>query len=90
MSACRIHIGSRVEGLFGPLVPNPTGNKRRVRTLAVGTVIATAGHHKWNVFFDYNGKSRTCASGSLKIVSDGAGIPLSELQEAQVSSCFVI
>ena len=76
-----------MEGLFGPLATNPNGNKRRVRTFAVGTVLSAAAKHKWVVVFDWNGKSKECSSGSLKMVADGAGVPLTELHE-EVRICF--
>ena len=80
---CNIFIGSHVEGSYGPLIANPNpATKRRVRSRTVGTVVRAAGHHKWDVLFDYDGKTKSVASNSLTIVPPGTGIPLDELSEA--------
>lgn len=76
----RLYNGCRVEGSHGPLVPNPNPNvKRRVREKVVGTILAPAGLHKWDVIFDFNGKRQTVSSSSLKLVEDNKGIPLNEV-----------
>jgi len=75
----RIHVGCRVIGSHGPLQSNPNARiKRRVRQKVVGTVIRASGTHTWDVIFDYNGETKTCRSGSLKIVPNETGIPLPE------------
>ena len=51
-----ITVGTRVEGNFGSLIPNPNGGKRHVRDKAVGTVMSAAGQHKWKVVFNFDGK----------------------------------
>ena len=79
MPQTRIHVGPRVMGLFGPLAANLNGNKQRIRTLAVGTVLSATDKHKWIVLCNWNWESRECSSGALKIVPDGAGVLLKEL-----------
>ena len=79
----RIHVGSRVEGSKGPLLPNPNPSsdskrQRRKRMRVVGTVMSAAGPHEWNVVFDFDGKSQVVNSRSLKIVPDGFAIPTHE------------
>ena len=66
-----------MEGSYGPLIANPNPSiKRRVLSRMVGTVVRAAGHHKWDVLFDYNGKTKLVASNSLTIVPPGTGILL--------------
>ena len=75
----RIHVGCQVIGSHGPLQTNPNASiKRRVRQKVVGTVIRASGTHTWDVIFDYNGMTKSCKSGSLKIVPNETGIPLPE------------
>ena len=81
----RIYPGCRVEGAHGDLVPNPRGNKRRVREKVIGTVIEAAGEHKWKVNFDYNGKEKIVTSKSLKVVQIGAGLPMTDQSIETVS-----
>ena len=89
ISAGRISVGCRVEGCYGPLVPNPNPNvKRRVRDRVVGTVLRAAGQHKWAVQFDFDGKVKTVASSGLKIVPQQSAIPLDELAEVRIASLF--
>ena len=50
-----IIVGSRVEGPYGPLGPNPNPLiKRRVRARVVGTVLKANAQHKWDVPFDHS------------------------------------
>jgi len=75
----RTHVGCRVIGSHGPLQSNPNASiKRRVQQKVVGTVIRASGSHTWDVIFDYNGMTKSCKSGSLKIVPNETGIPLPE------------
>ena len=83
VSSKRIYPGCRVEGRYGPLQPNPNPNiKRRVREMVVGTVLRAAEQRKWEVLFDFAGKSRTVTSNSLKVVDGDHGVPLDELHNA--------
>ena len=75
----RIHPGRRVYGAHGPLLANPNGGKRRVREKVHGTVLKAVDQHKWEVVFDFDGKTKIVTSKSLKIVADEAGIPIDEL-----------
>ena len=52
--------------------------KRRVISKSYNTVVKAEGLHKWEVRFDFDGKSRVVASRSLKLVPNDAGIPLNE------------
>ena len=91
ISAGRISVGCRVEGCYGPLVPNPNPNvKRRVRDRVVGTVVQAAGQHKWVVQFDFDGKVKTVASSGLKIVPQQSAIPLDELAEVRIILLFLL
>ena len=55
----RIALGSCVEGCHGPLAPNPNPSiKRRRRVKFVGTLLPVVGTHKWNVQFDFDGKTK--------------------------------
>ena len=75
-----IIIGSRVEGPYGPLVPNPDPNKkRRVRSRVVGTVLKASAQHKWEVQFNFDGKVQECSSKCLKVVCAEAGVPVNEI-----------
>ena len=86
-SSSRKVIGSRVEDSYGPLVINPDANKkRRIRSKAVGTVIRDAETHKWDVVFDFDGKTKTVSSRSLSVVPSETGIPLDETTVRAVSS----
>lgn len=72
-----------MSGNFGALKANPNESiKRRVRERVIGTVIQSAGLHKWDVVFEFDGKERKAVSSrALKIVTEvGAGIPLHEVQ----------
>ena len=71
-----ISAGCRVQGPHGELVSNPRGNKRRVQEVVIGNVVEAAGEHKWTVLFDYNGLTKIFSSKSLKVVEEGAGLPL--------------
>ena len=51
---------------------------RRVRDKVVGTVMRAAALHEWYVVFDFDGKTKTISSRSLKLVADEAGVPLNE------------
>ena len=76
----RISVGCRVEGSHGPLQPNPNpDSKRRIRMRVVGTVLSAADSQMWNVSFDFDGKTKTVHSRSLKIVPDGTAIPVNEI-----------
>ena len=77
VNAVHLVPGSRVLSSHGPLMANPNVNvKRRVRSKAYRTVVKAEGLHKWEVRFDFDGKSRVVASRSLKLVPNDAGIPL--------------
>ena len=76
----RIFTGSRVKGPHGPLVINPNGGKRRVREKVYGTVIKATGAHKWEVQFDFDGKSKEVTSKSLSLVEGETGAPVDELR----------
>ena len=52
----RISAGCRVAGLFGPLVPNPRGHKRRIRQKVYGTVVRAVDMGRWEVLFDFDEK----------------------------------
>ena len=80
LSNIHIIVGSRVEGLYGPLHPNPNPNvKRRVRSRSVGTVLRANGQHSWDVQFDFDGRVKQCSSKSLKVVRPEVGIPVNDL-----------
>ena len=74
-----ITVGARVEGCFGPLIPNPNpAIKRRVRSRVVGTVLRGLERHRWEVRFDFDGKQQEVRSNALKLVPASYGIPLNE------------
>ena len=84
-----IEAGQRVQGKFGPLIPNPEatlGKKsRRVRSNATGTVIRAVGGKKWLVKRDQDSKLigvRTCM---MKIINHAVGVPTDELETTVVS-----
>ena len=77
----RILVGCRGEGAHDNLMPNPSGNKRRVRERVAGTVIASTDHNKWRVLFDFNGKEQTVSSNSLAVVDAQVGVPLDRNEE---------
>ena len=65
----RILVGARVEGSHGPLITNPDASKkRRIRSKVIGTVVRAAGSQKWDVVFDYDGKSKEVSSKLLIVV----------------------
>ena len=67
-----IIVGSRVEGCHGPLAADTNPSiKRRRRVKVVGA-------HKWDVQFDFDGKSKEVHSKSLVNVPESNGIPLDE------------
>ena len=78
-----IRTGCRVSGKIGELVDNPNqaplpnGKKRRrVRSLATGTVLHSIDHRKWEVRLEYNGKVVQIASSAMKVIESEAGIPM--------------
>ena len=74
-----ILVEPRVEGWHDPLVANINPNsKRRRRVKVVGTVLRAVGAHKWDVQFDFDGKSKEVHSKSLANVPESSGIPLDE------------
>ena len=73
----RIHISCHISSSHGPLFSDLSMSvKRWVRQDDVRTVVRAAGHYKWEVSFDLDGKSKICNSGSLKLVHMGSDIPL--------------
>ena len=80
-----IIVGSRVEGYHGPLATNTNPSiKCRRRVKVVGTVLRAVGAHKWDVQFDFDGKSKEVHSKSLVNVSESSGIPLDEQTDANL------
>lgn len=75
----RIAVGLRVAGKHGPLVPNPSGGKQRVRETAYGTVIRAVEKGQWEVRFDYDGRRKQVKNTTLKVVNNEAGIYLEDL-----------
>jgi len=72
----------RVFGSHGPLAKNPNASvKRHMRGKVYGAVIKAEGLHKWEVRFNFDGKSKVVTSRSLEIVPNDAGIPLNEESE---------
>ena len=87
VNAVRLVPDSRLFGSHGPLVANPNASvKRRVRDKVYGTVVKAEGLHKWEVRFDFDGKSKVVSSRSLKLVPNDAGIPLNEESEGSDSA----
>ena len=87
----RILVGARVEGSHGPLITNPDASKkRRIRSKVVGTVVRAAGSQKWDVVFDYDGKSKEVSSKSLIVVPPETGIPVDERGLAVVVSLYAL
>ena len=73
VASSRLKAGSRVVGSHGPLITNPNHSvNRRVQDKVVGTVMRAAALHKWDVVFDFDGKTKTISSRSLKLVADEA------------------
>ena len=80
-----IIVGSRVEGCHGPLATNTNPSiKRRRWVNVVGTVLPTVGAHKWNVQFDFDGKSKEVYSKSLVNVPESSGISMDEQTDANL------
>ena len=68
----------------GPLAANTNPSiKRRRRVKVVGTVLRAVGAHKWDVQFDFDGKSKEVHSKSLVNVPESSGIPLDEQTDGQ-------
>ena len=87
----RIVVGARVEGSHGPLITNPDASKkRRIRSKVVGTVVRATGPQKWDIVFDYDGKSKEVSSKSLTVVPPDTGIPVNERSLPVVVSWFVM
>jgi len=69
----------RVFGSHKSLVTNSNASmKWRVRGKVYGTVVKAEGLYKWEVRFDFDGKSKVVTSRSLKLVLNDTGIPLNE------------
>lgn len=75
----RIHVGCRVQGPYGQLLPNPKGSKRRVRSRSYGTVMRALHQQKWEIMYDFDGARKPASSKQLTIVPDDAGVPAHEL-----------
>ena len=87
----RILVGARVEGSHGPLITNPDASKkRRIRSKVIGTVVRAVGPQKWDVVFDYDGKSKEVSSKSLIVVPPETGIPVDERSVAVVVSRYAL
>ena len=87
VNSVRLLPGCRIFGSHGPLEKNPNASvKRRVRSKVYGTVLKAEGLHKWEVRFDFDGKSKVVSSRSLKLVPNDAGIPLNEESEGSDSA----
>ena len=87
VNSVRLLPGCRIFGSHGPLEKNPNASvKRRVRSKVYGTVLKAEGLHKWEVRFDFDGKSKVVTSKSLKLVPNDAGIPLNEESECSGST----
>ena len=80
VTATRVATGTRVEGKHGPLIPNPSGGKRRIRTTVIGTVIRSMDKGLWEVRFDFDGRRKNVKNNTLKVVDQNAGVPLDELE----------
>ena len=75
-----ISVGCRVEGAFGPLVPNSNPKvKRRVREKVCRTVIRAVGQRGWEIVCDLDDEMKIFTSNSLKVILNEFGIPLHEL-----------
>ena len=85
----RIAVGLRVTGKHGPLIPNPSGGKRRVRETAYGTVIRAREKGQWEVRFDYDGRRKQVKNTTLKVVDNDSGISLQDLDTATVSNTSI-
>ena len=77
----RIAVGLRVTGKHGPLIPNPSGGKRRVRETVYGTVIREREKGQWEARFDFDGRRKTVRNTTLKVVNCETGIPLEDLNQ---------
>jgi hypothetical protein len=69
-----LNVGCRVEGSYGPFLPNycnPDGTqrKRRKRQQIKGTIVEARGEKKWLVKFD-SGEFKECPSVELKMLGD--------------------
>jgi hypothetical protein len=69
-----LNVGCRVEGNYGPFVPNvcnPDGSqvKRRRRERLQGTIVESRGEKRWLIRFD-NGEEKECPSLGLKLLHD--------------------
>lgn len=82
----RIAVGSRVVGKHGPLIPNPSGGKRRIRSTAYGTVIRATEKGEWDVRFDLDGRRKIVRNTTLKVVDSDMGIPLDELETSHAET----
>ena len=71
------HVGCRVEGSFGPLIPNPNlKQKRRIKEKAHGTVIRAVDQRRWEIVADIDVEIKIVPSNALKVVLDAFGIPI--------------
>ena len=79
----RLKPGDRVEGKFGPLVPNPKaepGKKtRRIRSNATGTVVKAANAKLWKVKVDQTGEFINVRSCAMKVIDNAVGLPVDEV-----------
>ena len=65
-----ISVGCRVEGTFGPPVPNPNPKvKKRVREQVSGTVIRAVDQRRWEIVCDLDGKIKIVTLELIKSCS---------------------
>ena len=66
-----ISVGWRVEGAFGPLVPNPNPKvKRRARENVCRTEIRAVDQRRLETGCDLDGEIKIVTSNSLKVVME--------------------
>ena len=79
----RIAPGARVEGKFGPLIPNPNvvpGKKsRRIRSQTTGVVVESVDRKLWKVKRDQDGEFINVRPCMMKIIDNAVGLPVDEV-----------
>ena len=69
-NSSHIFIGCRVEGSFGPLIPNPNPKqKRRIREKVYSTVIRAVDQRQWEIVADIHGEIKIVTLNALKVVT---------------------
>ena len=91
LNSFNFSVGCRVEGAFGPLVPNPNPKvKRRVREKVCETVTRAVDQRRWEIVCVLDGEIKIVTSNSLKVVPDEFGKPLLELVSFFITNLYIL